>query len=184
MKKQIFISALVGSIVLLIWTSVLNVVFGFNARLTMKEVPNEREVYAVLKGTVTEPGRYLCNPALTNDGRFPDNEPVFGIQYSGVGHEAAGLGELFGLLEFLIIPLVGAWVLSRTTDAFRSRFVNRVGLFCMLGVLQAVAADLHAFGIGGSPLAVASLLAGRTMVSWTLVGIATAWIMRPVRTVE
>jgi hypothetical protein len=179
MKKKVFVSGLVGAAVLIVWTFVLNGILGFNARLTMKQVPNERDVYNMLKTTITEPGRYLCNPALTSDGRFPENEPVFGIQYSGIGHEAAGLGALLGLLQFLILPLIGAWMLSKTSERFRSRFINRVGFFAVIGSLVAITGDLGTFGIGGSPLTVAFLFAVRTIVTWTIIGSAMAALMRP-----
>lgn len=159
MMKKVLVSAFAGAVILLLWSFVLNVVLGFNARLNMKQIPNEREVYALLKTSITEPGRYLCNPALTPDGRFPDNEPVFGIQYAGVGHEAAGLGAVLDLLQFLIVPLIGAWMLSTTSDVFRSRFINRVGFFVVLGLLEAVTNDLNSYGIGASPLQAALLFA-------------------------
>jgi hypothetical protein len=184
MNRKVIYTGLVGMITLLICTFVLNGLLGFNARFNMKLVPNEQEVYAMLKNTITEPGRYLCNPALTSDGRFPDNEPVFGIQYAGVGHETAGLGAVFGLIEFLFAPLIGAWMLSLTSEQYRSRFFNRVWFFIVIGLLLAITGDLHSFGIGGSPLAVALLFAARTVVAWTIVGIAVASLMRPIRQTE
>jgi len=177
--KKVFVSGLVGAVVLLVWTFVLNGILGFNARLSMKQVPNEREVYHVLKATITEPGRYLCNPALASDGRFPENEPVFGILYSGVGHEAAGLGAILGLLQFLIVPSIAAWLLSITSDQFRSRFLNRVLFFVVIGFLLAIAGDLNSFGIGASPLTVALIFAARTIVTWTILGLVIAALMRP-----
>jgi hypothetical protein len=179
MMKKVFVSGLAGAVVLLVWTFVLNGILGFNARLSMKEVPNEREVYNMLKATITEPGRYLCNPALTSDGRFPENEPVFGIEDSGVGHEAAGLGAILGLLQFLIVPLIGAWMLSKTSERFGSRFVNRVWLFVVIGFLVAITGDLSSFGIGGTPLTVALIFAARTIVTWTILGLVIAALMRP-----
>lgn len=179
--KKIFVSGLVGAVVLVAWTFILNGLLGFNARLSMKQVPNEREVYSVLKSAITEPGRYLCNPALTSEGRFPGNEPVFGIQYSGAGHEAAGLGVILGLIQFLIMPLIGALMLSMTSEEFRSRFVNRVLFFVLIGFLLAIAGDLNSFGIGASPLTVALIFAARTIVTWTILGLVIGALMRPVR---
>jgi hypothetical protein len=184
MRKQVFVSGLVGALVLFIWTAVVNGLLGFNASYSMKQIPKEREVYAALKATITEPGRYLCNPALTPDGKFPGNEPVFGIQYSGVGHDAAGLGEILGLVEFLILPLIGAWMLSKTSERYRSRLISRVGFFVSIGVLVAIAGDLRSFGIGGSPLNVALVFAAHTLVTWTIVGLAIASLMGPGRRVQ
>ena len=184
MMKKIFISGLAGAVVLLVWTFILNGLLGFNARLSMKQVPYEQKVYDMLKATISEPGRYLCNPALTPDGRFPENEPVFGIHYSGVGHEAAGLGALFGLLQFLIVPFIGAWLLSKTCDHFQSRFINRLWFFVVIGFLVAITGDLSSFGIGGSPLTVALIFAARTMVTWVLIGTVIATLMRPQQQAE
>ncbi|MGA9117653.1 MAG: hypothetical protein WB626_12850 [Bacteroidota bacterium] len=184
MNRRVLVSGLVGALVLLIWTFVLNGILGFNARWNMMHVPNERAVHAMLKTTITEPGRYLCNPALTPDGRFPDNEPVFGILYSGAGHEAAGLGAIFGLLQFLVAPMIGAWMLSRTSEPYRSRFRNRALFFVIIGLLVAFTGDLNSFGIGGSPLSVALILAARTVLTWTIMGVVIASIMGPVRQVE
>lgn len=182
MGKRIVVSAVAGAAVLLVWTFVVNGVFGFQERLTMKELPQERVVYTQLRNTVTEPGRYLCNPALTSAGRYPENEPVFGILYSGTGHEAAGLGLILGLAEFLVVPLLGAWLLSRTSERFRARYRNRLGFFIVLGELIAIPADLHTYGIGGAPLSVALLLGARTLVTWTLLGAVVGAFLRPPRT--
>ncbi len=184
MQKRIYISGLVGATALLIWTFVLNGVFGFNARFAMNQVPNEREVYALLKSTITEPGRYLCNPELTADGRFPDNEPVFGVHYGGVGHEAAGLGVILGLFQFLIVPMIGTWMLSLTAERYRSRFHNRVLFFVAIGFVLAISGDLNSFGIGGSPLRIALIFAARTVVTWTIIGVAVAAVFRPLAEVE
>lgn len=184
MNKKVFVSGLVGAIVLIVWTLVLNGLLGFNARFNMKQVPNEREVHNILKTTITEPGRYLCNPALTPDGRFPDNEPVYGIRYSGVGHEAAGRGAILGLFQLPIVPSIGAWMLSPTSEQYRSRFVNRALFFLIIGLLSAIAGDLGGFGIGESSLALALLFAARTVATWTIVGLAIASLMRPARRIE
>jgi hypothetical protein len=179
MKRTILFPAAAGAVALIVWTFLLNVLFGLEARFAMKPVPHEREVYDVLKSAVTEPGRYLCNPALTADGTFPDGEPVFGINHSGVGHESALVGEVVGILEFLIIPLIGAWLMSITSGQFRGRFVNRMGFFLIIGVVVAIAGDLHGFGIGGSPVSLALIFAARTTVTWMVLGLAIAATTRP-----
>jgi hypothetical protein len=179
MLKKVFIPGLLGAVVLILWTFIINVVFGFNSRITMRQVPNERVVYEVLKANVTEPGIYLCNPALTSEWRFPDNEPVFGIQYAGIGHEWAGIGESMGLLFLLAGPIIGAWMLSVTSERFISSYPNRVLFFTTIGILLAVFGDLKGFGIGGHPLPHALILTARTIITWTLVGLVVAWRMNP-----
>ena len=179
MMKKVLVSGLAGAVIFVAWAFVLNGILGFNARLGMKQVPDEAQVHEMLKTKIIEPGQYICNPALTSDSRFPENEPVFGIRYSGVGHEAAGFGMILGLIQFLVMPLIGAWMLSKTSELFRARFINRVLFLVMIGLLVAIAGDLGSFGIGGSPLTVALIFAVRTIAAWTIVGLAIAAIMRP-----
>ena len=85
MTKQIIIAGLLGAVVLIIWTFLINGIFRFKVSMDMKSIPNEREVYEVLKENVIEPGRYACNPQLTPYKRFPEEEPVFSVLYGGVG---------------------------------------------------------------------------------------------------
>ena len=88
MFKNIIIAGLLGGLTLMIWILLINGIFGFRNQIDMKQVPNEQQVYELLKSNVVEPGRYLCNPELTSSNMFPDNEPVFSILYGGMGHEA------------------------------------------------------------------------------------------------
>jgi hypothetical protein len=55
--------------------------------MEMKQIPNERQVYEMLKENIVAPGKYICNPALTSEGRFPANEPVLGVLYGSEGVE-------------------------------------------------------------------------------------------------
>jgi hypothetical protein len=71
-------------------------------------------------------------------------------------------------------------MLSRTSDQFRSRFSRRLGFFIALGLLLALTGDLQSFGIGGSPVSLALLLALRTLVTWTIIGAVVASLMGPV----
>ena len=88
MLKKVIIAGFLGGLTLMIWVFLINGIFGFRNRIDMKQVPNERQVYELLKHNIVEPGRYLCNPEMTSSNTFPDNEPVFSILYGGMGHES------------------------------------------------------------------------------------------------
>jgi hypothetical protein len=90
MTKKVIITGLLSGLLLAVSSFLINGIFGFKSDLDMNQIPQEKEVYAVLKKYIVEPGRYICNPELTSDYIFPENEPVFSILYSGMGHEAAG----------------------------------------------------------------------------------------------
>ena len=106
MLKRIIVAGLLGGVVLFVWTFFANGILGFNSKINMKQVPQERQVYEVLKANIVEPGRYVCNPELTSERRFPEGEPVFSILYGGGGHEFAGLLMLVELVIFFSAPIL------------------------------------------------------------------------------
>lgn len=179
MLKKVIVPGLMGGVVVIVWAFVVNGILGFQARIDMKQIADERQVYAILKEQIVEPGRYVCNPALTPEGRFPDGEPVFSVLYGGVGHEAAGGLALLGLVIFLISPMVGAWLLSQASARVISSYARKVLFFVAMGLLLALSADLPRFGIGGYPSRDALLLGASHLVMWTLVGLVVAWRMKP-----
>jgi hypothetical protein len=175
MAKKVIVAGILGGVVLMVWTLVVNGILGFQARIDMKQIAAERVVYETLKEHIVEPGRYVCNPELTLEGRFPDGEPVYSILYGGVGHESAGASMLVGLVVFLLAPLIGAWMLSQTSERMMSSFPRKVLFFAAIGLLFALFSDLMEFGIGSYPVQDAVLLGINHVVVWTLVGFVAAW---------
>ncbi len=184
MAKRVISAGLLGGVVLMVWTFVVNGLFGLQARIDMKQIVAEREVYDVLKKNVVDPGRYICNPELTPEGRFPDGEPVFSVLYGGVGHESAGGLMLFGLVVFIFAPIIGAWMLSQTSERVMSSYSRKVMFFAAIGLLLAVFIDLTRFGIGDYPVNDALVLAVNHVIVWTLVGLVVAWRLKPGRQVQ
>ena len=177
--KKIIRAGLPGGAVLILWTFLINGIFRFQANIDMKQIPAERRVYEMLKEHIVEPGRYICNPALTPNWRFPDGEPVFSVLYGGIGHEAAGGLMLIGLAFFLLAPLIAAWMLSQTSEQVLSNYPRKVLFFTAIGLLFAIFGDLTNFGIGNYPFKDAALLAVNHIITWTLVGLVIAWRIQP-----
>jgi hypothetical protein len=180
--KRVILAGLLGGVVLMVLTFVVNGIFGFRARIDMKQIPAERQVYELLKESITQPGRYVCNPELKADRRFPGGEPVFTVMYSGMGHEAAGRLVGLGFVIFLLTPMIGAWMLSATSARILASYPRKVLFFTGIGLLFALYSDLMSFGIGGYPLRDAAMLALYNIVIWTLVGVAVAACVRPTQT--
>jgi len=179
MAKKVIISGLLGGVVLIILTFILNAVFGFKSSMDMKQIPNERQVYEILKENIVKPGRYICNPEVTPETGFPGAEPVFSILYSGIGHESAGGLMLVGLVVFFLAPTIAAWMLSLTSDRILSNYPRKVLFFVAIGLLFAIFTDLSNFGIGNYPLSDALILAVHNIFVWTIVGLVVAWRMKP-----
>jgi hypothetical protein len=149
-----------------------NVILGFQVSINMKKIEGERQVYEMLKEHIVVPGRYICNPELTAEGRFPDGKPVFSILYGGVGHESAGRQMMVGLAVFFIAPMIGAWMLSQTSGRVISSYPRKVLFFAAIGLLFAVFTDMTHFGIGSYPVKDAIVFAMNNIVAWTLTGCA------------
>lgn len=181
MAKKVLSSGLMGGVVLVAWMFVVNGIFGLKAGIDMKRIPGERQVHEILKEHIPAPGRYICNPALTVEGRFPEEEPVFSVLHGGTGHGSAGAFALFGLVLFLAAPTVAAWMLSQVSDRTLSSYPRKVLFFGAIGLLIAVFSDLTAAGIGGYPAGDAVILGMSDIAAWTLVGLAVAWRMQPGR---
>ncbi len=181
MRKNVIIAGLLGGLVLIVWTFVVNGLLGFQANIDMNQLPAEREVYEVLRTHVVEPGRYALNPELTEGERFPDNEPVFSVLYSGMGHESAGKLMLVGLGVFFLAPLIAAWMLSLGSEKLLSSYLQKVLFFAAIGLLFALSGDLMNFGIGGYAAKDTALLALNHIVAWILVGLVVARRILPAR---
>ena len=178
MLKKVIYPGLMGALVLIVWTFLVNGIFGFHSSMHMNKLAAEREVYEVLKAHVREPGRYAVNPELTPERMFPENEPVFSVLYGGMGHEAAGGQALLGLFGFLLAPILGAWLLSQCSMEVLQSYAKKVLFFVVFGMLIALFADLPKYGIGGHPLGDALLMGTHTIVLWTLIGVVVAWRMK------
>jgi hypothetical protein len=182
MSRSVISAGLLGGVVLMLWTMVIDGLLGFRARIDMKQVAAERQLHETLKEHISDPGRYVVNPGLTPDGRFPDAEPVFGVLYGGGGHEAAGRLMLAGLAVGLAATIVAAWVLSQMSGRVLSSYGRKMAVFVAIGLLVALVGDLSNFGIGGYPPGDAVVLASRHVLDWTLVGLVIAWRIGPRRT--
>jgi hypothetical protein len=179
MRKRVIISGLLGAVILIVWTFLVNGILGFGSSIDRKSISAERQVHEFLKASLSEPGRYIANPELTLAGTFPEGEPVFSIHYSGMGHDSAGTVMLVQLAMFAIAPMIGAWMLSVSSPWILSRYTRRVLFFAAMGLLIAVYGGIENFGIDGYPPVDALLLALLDVITWTLVGMVVAWRMRP-----
>ena len=178
MAKKVIVAGLLGGLVMIGWTFVVNGILGFKVAVDMNEIPHERQIYEVLRAHVTEPGRYICNPGPTENG-YPPGEPVFSVLYGGVGHEAAGMLALVQLAIAFIAPMIAAWLLSLGSKRVLSRYWRKVIFFTALGLLLGLSGHLMEFGIGGYPLQSAMILVMHEIALWTAVGLVVAWKLKP-----
>lgn len=178
MGKRVLVSGLLGGLTLIAWMVLSNGLLGLNSRVALKPVPDESRVYAVLSETLEEPGGYVCNPprTLASDGS-PPGEPVYGIRFSGIGHDTAGDVLLIQLLVVVLASFLGAWLLSLTAERILNWYSRRVLFFAGLGLFVAFLGCLVRFDLGGLPLGSTVLLALQDLAGWTLAGLVVAGLI-------
>jgi hypothetical protein len=177
--KRVLVGGLLGAAVLMAWFVVADGFLGFKRSIDMKRLGDERMVYAFLAEHVTEPGRYVCNPELLPEQRFPGQAPIFAVQYSGLGHDDAGQEILVGLVVALLASMGGAWVLAHASTRILSRYSARVLFLAMVGIVLGLLTVAGRFGISGYPLSAAVALGAHDLAGWVLAGLAMGLVVRP-----
>jgi len=178
MMKKVIWAGLVGALAMIVFSFLVNGVFGLHRRLNMKALPAEREVYEVLKKEVTQPGHYMCNPALTAEGRFPDREPVFTIVNSGFTHGAAGAALLKDLGITLLTALIATGMLGMASPRVLASYSRKTLFFVLIGWLFGLLTGIRS----DYPPADALLKALYEIMFWTVTGLVVAWRLRPAPT--
>jgi hypothetical protein len=121
---------------------------------------------------------------VTDEHVFPGGEPVFGVLYGGMGHEAAGMLALVQLPLFFVLPVMAAWLLSRTDRRVLSSYGKKLLFFVVVGLLIGISSRLMDFGIGSYPPGSAILLCIHDIILWTVAGMLMAWMVKPGRPAE
>jgi hypothetical protein len=177
--KRVILAGLLGGVVLALWFVIVDGFLGFKRGIEMNELADERAVYAFLVEHVPGPGRYVCNPEISPDQGFPEDDPVFAIQYSGLGHADAGQEMLVGLVVMLLTPVVGAWLLSNASSRVLSGYGSRLFFFSLIGVVFTLFGVMARFGLAKYPLSNAVALSVHDLVAWVVAGLVIAWLVRP-----
>jgi hypothetical protein len=153
-------------------------ILGFKRSIDMKEHPNERQVYDFLVEQMPGPGRYIINPEILPEQRFPGSDPIFSIQYSGLGHDDSGQEMLVGLFVMFLAPTTGAWLLRNASKNILSRYSMRVLFLAMIGIVLALFSILARFSLAAYSLGESLVLAVHDFAGWIFAGLAVAWIIK------
>jgi hypothetical protein len=177
--KKVVMGGLMGGFVLIVWLIVVDGLMGFKRNIEMNQIPDERTVYEFLKKHVTEPGRFIFNPEVTPDQRFPGDDPIFAVHYTGLGHDDAGLEMMLGLAVMLLAPIIGAWLLWNASSRVLSRYQSRVLFFASIGIVMALFTFLARFGLASYSLRDSVALTAHDLTAWVLAGLVVAWKVSP-----
>jgi hypothetical protein len=182
--KKIVIAGLIGGSVFLVWFIVVDGILGFKRSIEMKQLSNERSVYEFLSENVTEPGRYVCDPEVLPEQEFPGEDPIYVVQYSGLGHDDSGQEMLVGFIIMFLAPLLGAWILTNASNRVLSSFGFRLLFFTGIGTVMSLFGIMTRFSIGGYPLGDTLALTLHDLLAWIVAGILISWYIKPVSQVD
>jgi hypothetical protein len=177
--QRVILGGLLGGAVLMVWFVVVDGILGFKRGIEMNTVPDETSVYAFLVDHVPEPGRYVVNPEILPAQAFPEHDPVFSIQYSGLGHADAGQEILVGLVVMLLAPVVGAWLLFNASSSILSRYGSRLMFFSVIGLVFTLFGVMMRFGLASYSLGNAVALSVHDLAAWIVAGLVVARFVRP-----
>jgi hypothetical protein len=179
--KRVMIAGLMGGLVMIVWLIVVDGILGFKRGIDSKQIPEERSVYAFLAEHVKEPGRYVLNPEVVPEQGFPGDDPIFSVQYTGLGHDDAGQEMIVGLVIMLLSAIAGAWLVSNSSSRILSRYHRRVAFLAMIGVVVALLGIGARFGLAAYSFGDASALALHDLGAWIAAGLVMSWLIRPVK---
>jgi len=177
--QRVIIAGLLGGAVLMVWFVIVDGILGFKRGIEMNTVADERSVYAFLVDHVPEPGRYVVNPEIVPAQAFPEHDPVFSVQYSGLGHADAGQEILLGLVVMLLAPVVGAWLLFNASSRVLSGYGSRIVFFSVIGLVFTLFGVMTRFGLASYSLGNAVALSVHDLAAWIIAGLVVAWFVRP-----
>jgi hypothetical protein len=177
--KKVIQAGLLGTVVLVVWFVLVDGLIGYKRGIEMNQLPDERAVYAFLVEHVPEPGRYVANPEVSPDRAFPGDDPVYAVQYSGLGHAEAGQEVLVGLVVMLLTPFVGAWLLSNASSRILSGYGSRLLFFSLIGIVFTLFGVMMRFGLAKYPLGSAVALSAHDLAAWVVAGLVVARFVRP-----
>jgi hypothetical protein len=177
--QRVILAGLLGGVVFAVWFVIVDGLLGFARGIEMHTLVDERAVYAFLIEHVPQPGRYVVNPEVSPDRAFPGDDPIFAIQYSGLGHADAGQEMLVGLVVMLLAPVVAAWLLSNASSSVLSRYGSRLLFFSAIGLVFTLFGVMTRFGLARYPLDNAFALSVHDLIAWVLAGLVVARVIGP-----
>lgn len=177
--KKVLLGGLLGAFALIVWLFVVDAVLGFKRSMEMNQLPNERIVYEFLSRQVPEPGRFVCNPEVTPDQRFPGDAPIFAVHYTGLGHDDAGQEIILGLVVMLLAPIIGAWLLWNSSSRVLSRYSSRVLFLAAIGIVVALFSISARFGLASYSLRDAVAFGLHDFAALLSAGLIVAWKVKP-----
>jgi hypothetical protein len=184
MKKTI-LAGIFGGLVLFVWGFLSWAALGLHDG-TMRSIPNEDAVAALLKQNLTEKSMYMFpgRPQGKSDAEMKIFEekfkagPMVFMSYDPAGGDMMMMKQMvIGLLIVIFCAWLAAWILSRSTAIAESYF-SRVTFVAVLGLLGTTYHDLINWNWMGFPFDYTLVAVADSIFTWFLAGLVIARIVK------
>ncbi len=186
--KRIILSGILGGIVLTLWGVLSWMVLPLH-KDTIKHIPEEDKIAAVLSETISKQGVYTL-PYYSQDLKGEEQElamklweekykkgPIATIFYRPKGSDPMMMQEFIsGFIINIISALLAAWFLSRSTAVSQSYF-SRVSFVASLAVFASVAVYLVEWNWMLVPFKYTTAMIVDLLAGWIFVGLVIGGII-------
>lgn len=194
MCKRIILGAVVGGSVLFIWSAIAWMALPLHTP-TLKEVPNEDELRAVVKKNVTEPGFYVVpgwghTAGMSKEQqdatmrvweqKYRDGPRMIGVLLPQGGDPMMSKTFVKGFVLDVLAALFAAWLLSKAVTGLTS-YGARVQFVGITGLFAGMATHLSYWNWMNFPTDYTVAFMADTVIGWTLVGLVIAAIVKPAK---
>src|ERR1043166_4347759 len=185
MIKRIVIGAVVGGVVMFIWGALAWMVLPLHTP-TVKEIPNEDALRAVIRENVKEPGFYAVAGWGRGEGQSAERQEqkyregprgVMVLHPSGGDPYMAKTFMVGFVLDVLACCLV-AWLLSKAAGGLAS-YGARVQFVTVVGLFAGVATHLMYWNWLEFPTNYTIGCMADVTIGWLLAGLAISAIVKP-----
>jgi len=185
---RIILAGFLGAIALFVWGFLSWEVLPFHSK-SLRTLPNEDSVVAVLRSGNVESGTYIIPGMADEKGGAEAKKaqvekmkrgPVAMLHYSNTGYaDGDAMYLIKGFLVYFFAAMVAASMLGKLSWSLAAKYSARVRFIMTIGIFLAIAARLSDWAFFGYGTGITLTLAVDDIVGWTLAGLLIAWRMKP-----
>src|SRR5437667_2700950 len=184
MLKRIVIAAVVGGVVMFVWGAVAWMVLPLHTS-TVKDVPNEDELRAVVRKNVTEPGFYAVpgwGEAKADqkgwETKYREGPRILAVLLPQGGDPMMASTYVKGFAIDVLAALFAAWLLSKAVGGLNS-YGARVQFVTVTGLFAGIAVHLAYWNWLEFPTNYTIAYLADITIGWLLTGLAISAIVKP-----
>ena len=181
MMKRILLGAVIGGVVMFVWGALAWMALPLHTA-TVKSIPNEDALRAVIRDNVKSPGFYAL-PGWTANREEQEQKYRQGprgalVLWPGGGEPYMAKTFVTGFVLDVLAAFVAAWLLSKAVGGLAS-YGARVQFVAVTGLFAGIVTHLAYWNWMEFPPDYTVAYLADLVIGWTLVGLVLAAIVKP-----